>query len=72
MSNDTHCKRCGEFYDLRDGCEPTDFCDLCAQTILARLLEITPKPPKTIAHVTDYDRSIILRTLQEELHGPML
>lgn len=33
MSEHT-CKQCGEYYVLRQECDPTDYCDLCAQTML--------------------------------------
>lgn len=31
--SDTTCGRCGEPYNLRDWCEPTRHCDLCAHEV---------------------------------------
>lgn len=36
---DLVCHKCGTEYSLRDGCEPTAFCDDCAHGELQRLRE---------------------------------
>lgn len=59
-----HCEKCGDSYTLRDGCEPTTFCDTCAQSIVARLEEITPEPPREITYECGVE---ILNALQKEL-----
>ncbi len=28
------CKSCGSYYTLRDGCDPTDYCDDCTHRML--------------------------------------
>lgn len=28
------CSKCGNYYELRDGCEPTKYCDQCAHDVL--------------------------------------
>lgn len=33
----TECKRCGSHYELRDGYDPTPFCDECAHLEVERL-----------------------------------
>ena len=35
--SETCCKSCGDEYELRDGCEPTKYCDLCAQKVVERV-----------------------------------
>ena len=35
--SETCCKSCGDEYELRDGCEPTKYCDLCAQKVVERI-----------------------------------
>lgn len=61
------CRKCGEEYSLRPECEPTTFCDLCAQTIIARLEEIVPEPPSAIT----WERGVeILNVIQKELYIP--
>jgi len=62
--SDPSCARCGDNYSLRDGLEPTRFCDVCAQTILERLITITPEPPKAITHEAGCK---ILDVLQKEI-----
>jgi len=32
--SETCCKCCGDEYALRDGCEPTKYCDLCAHKMV--------------------------------------
>lgn len=36
------CRQCGELYDLRQECESTGYCDLCAQTLLQDFLNNAP------------------------------
>lgn len=65
--SDHQCQKCGETYTCRPECDPTTFCDDCAQTIIARLEELTPKPPKAIT----YEQGVkILNALQAELYKP--
>ncbi len=63
---DHQCQKCAEFYVLRSECEPTAFCDTCAQSIIARLEEIVPAPPKAITWVTG---TAILNAIQKELYN---
>ena len=35
--SDTFCNKCGSHYDLREGSEPSPFCDECAQAALIDL-----------------------------------
>lgn len=63
------CKKCGAFYDLREGCEPTRFCDTCAQEILESLIDIIPEPPKAITWEIG---SEILTKLQNEIYSKKL
>ena len=35
--SETCCKSCGDEYELRDGEEPTKYCDHCAHKIVERL-----------------------------------
>jgi hypothetical protein len=44
--SETKCRKCGTVYILRPECDPTIFCDLCAQTILEKLIEMIPMPPE--------------------------
>jgi hypothetical protein len=37
MSSDNQCAACGEYYNLDEGSEPTDYCHPCAQ---GRVLEL--------------------------------
>lgn len=37
MSEDTICEECGDLYSLRDGCEPSKYCDECAQDVVIRI-----------------------------------
>lgn len=66
MSNDesTECVICGDYYALRSECEPTEFCDLCAQTILYVIAPMVPKPPAAITWEMGNE---ILTKLQNEL-----
>lgn len=34
---DSECKKCGTFYEVREGNEPTPLCDPCAQVLLERV-----------------------------------
>lgn len=47
---DSICRKCGEGMTIRDGCDPTDFCDDCAQTIAKAAKAFV------IAHRQKYDR----------------
>lgn len=62
---DHQCQKCGDYYGCRPECEPTTFCDTCAQTIVARLEEITPEPPNAITRERGVE---ILNALQKELY----
>lgn len=35
--NDTNCKKCKRDYALRDGCDPTPYCDECAHILVEKL-----------------------------------
>lgn len=37
--SDPVCKACGQEYHLRTNCEPTDYCDDCAQSLVVELRE---------------------------------
>lgn len=37
MSEDTICEECDDLYSLRDGCEPSKYCDECAQDVVIRI-----------------------------------
>ena len=46
------CRRCGEFQHTDDGLDPTEFCNLCAQSIVVEVYRIAAaatKPPKRTA-----------------------
>lgn len=62
---DHQCQKCGDYYACRDDCDPTTFCDTCAQSIVARLEEMTPEPPTAISQERG---AAILNALQKELH----
>lgn len=34
IEDETTCKRCNKTYSLREGCEPTKYCDICAHAAL--------------------------------------
>ena len=59
------CKVCGDSYTLRPECEATEFCDLCAQTILARIAPMVPEPPNAITWEHGVE---ILNALQKEIY----
>jgi PHP family Zn ribbon phosphoesterase len=45
------CQKCETEYSLREGCEPSDYCDECAQTVakdLREALEDIAEPMKKI------------------------
>lgn len=58
------CEKCGAEYELRDGCDVTAFCDLCAQDIVERMRFMVPQLPKSITWVQGVQ---ILGMLQAEL-----
>src|SRR5689334_17397446 len=33
------CQKCGDWCEIREGCEHTGYCDPCAQTMLSDLIE---------------------------------
>lgn len=43
MRDETQCKKCGEYYALREGNEPTPFCDVCAHIEVERLSALVAK-----------------------------
>jgi hypothetical protein len=61
----TQCQKCGDHYALRDGCDPTSFCDTCAQTVISNLESIVPEPPNAIT----YERGVeILNAIQKDIY----
>jgi len=50
--DDPRCKRCGDGYSLRRDCEPSDYCDNCAQELLVILLAAC----KTLWSLKDADQ----------------
>lgn len=41
---DPTCKRCGNEYRLREGCEPSEFCDPCAHIVADSAFQLTQLP----------------------------
>ena len=66
---DHQCKKCGDYYACREDCEPTTFCDACAQSIVARMEEMTPQLPNAITRKRGVE---ILNALQKELYDKPL
>jgi uncharacterized OB-fold protein len=53
---DTECKKCGRVYQLRENCEPTPFCDACAQEQINQL-----------ERELNETRALIAKTVNDEL-----
>lgn len=45
---DTDCEKCGRPYTLRENCEPTPFCDLCAHGEVDRLTQLVHRLGKAL------------------------
>ena len=45
------CTRCGGYYILDDGCDPTDYCHLCAQELVPILLRKVDRLKKKIKKI---------------------
>lgn len=57
-NEDCICERCGDSYSLRDGCEPTPFCDVCAHEVIDTLRAALAEAKRIIAEATlPYDDS---------------
>jgi hypothetical protein len=69
------CQSCGDTYTLRPECEPTGYCDLCAQTMLADLLKDKARLDRfnlyCRGHVrgTDYPQWVIQGNREDQQSG---
>lgn len=63
------CPKCHDSFYIEPDLDPTKFCNLCAQNIVERLLEITPEPPNAITYEQGVD---ILNAVQSELYPPRI
>lgn len=65
-NEDCRCKSCGDKYILRFECEPTDHCDLCAQTILPKALEERDKAQQQVTELCEELSVVVTDTLDPE------
>jgi len=55
----TRCRKCGSHYNLRDGEDPTPYCDWCAHKVVDELT----------AKLADAERDVALGVIERKLHN---